>query len=1510
MKNRYKIILSNRKVYKEIEMPMEVPKLVIGTDIHCDVRLRKELFFEQFELLFKYENGKWQIICSENVYVTTDNILKLLTKELIHGDEIQLKYQESDADILKISFMIDFEFEKNDYERCIDISEVDELYIGGTEKCQIYLNNPYVGKDYIVMRKQKGGYLLEERNTKYGVYVNDIKRTGKIALKEGDFVALANYSFYLKGRYLYTSRKSNAVVNGLNVYNVAKSKSQMKYPMFNRNTRIKSVIETEKIEVQDPSASPQKPKGNIVLQLLPALAMLAVTVFVRGAMNSSSNNSFIIISVCTMSIGILTSVFGIISEKRNYKRDVEQRVKKYNEYIASKEQEIQKYRHEEAEILENKYYSLEKEIKMVDDFSPDLFNRDLNDEDYLQIRLGTGVNEAQRKVEFKKQDKYDCEDSLTRVPENVAGKYKEITNTPITLSLKGKNSIGIIGERKALYGILKNITLDLTTRHYYTDVNLFYVIDEERKNQFHWIRLLPHVRNTELGNRNIVCDLNSKNVLFEYLYKELSRRMASKERQLSIVVFVYDDMGIKKHPISDFLNKSAELNVYFIFFEEYIELLPSGCSDIVKLQSDSRGDILSTEDYTKKKGFAYNVISDVVIERIVQKLAPIYCEEVSLEGSLTKNITLFELFDILSVDDIKLEENWKNSQVYKSMAAPLGVNAKNEIVYLDLNEKNHGPHGLVAGTTGSGKSEILQTFILSAATFFHPYEVAFVIIDFKGGGMVNQFADLPHLVGAITNIDGKEINRSLKSIKAELLKRQSLFAEAGVNHIDKYIKAYKEEKTKIALPHLIIIVDEFAELKAEQPEFMKELISAARIGRSLGVHLILATQKPAGQVNEQIWSNSKFKLCLKVQDQEDSKEVLKSPLAAEIKEPGRAYLQVGNNEIFELFQSAYSGAPAYREDETSQRKFKIFNMDIQGRRSLVYEKKSVSTKKESITELESIVKHIADYCEINNILKLPNICLPSLQDEISYKSLQCQCEKNMLIPIGIYDDPDHQYQGIYWTDIGKENTLVVGSSQTGKTNFLQLSIRHLVENNTPEEVVFYILDFGSMILKNFEKLKHVGGVVLASEDEKLKNFFKLINQEIDIRKNKLMNTGVSSYVAYKEAGYSDLPKIYVFLDNFTAFKELYMDTYEQLFVRICREGISLGISVVITNTSATGIGYRHMTNFSNRICFTCNDSSEYSAVLDRCRMEPKNVAGRLLFQLDKEIYEAQSFLAFDGEKEIDRANEVKEFVAKSNAKYAEYEQAKQIPAIPNTLYWKDFEKHYEDEEYSTEIPLGLNFANIEPVYLLSGEDCELAVVSKKKEKVATFIKGLLNTVTKRILKTNWNVYIIDDVERNLSIYKDNPFVTRYCIDPSESELIFECILDAVRENKEKVIELGLGYRYTRNLVIINNKDCIDYISKTKPVLDKYKELVDKYKNYGVQLILSGIENAAVPYSGPEVLKRVKEGKKAIILDSLSTIKVFEIPSGIVRSQSKQLLDDEAFYLYGSDIARIKLIKEE
>ena len=410
----------------------------------------------------------------------------------------------------------------------------------------------------------------------------------------------------------------------------------------------------------------------------------------------------------------------------------------------------------------------------------------------------------------------------------------------------------------------------------------------------------------------------------------------------------------------------------------------------------------------------------------------------------------------------------------------------------------------------------MQSYILSIAALFSPYDVSFIIIDFKGGGMANQFKKLPHLNGAITNIDGKQINRSLKSIKAELIKRQELFAKYEVNQIDNYIKLYKEGKADVPLPHLILLVDEFAELKAEQPDFMKELISTARIGRSLGVHLILATQKPSGVVNDQIWSNSKFKLCLKVQEKSDSNEVLHSPLAAEIREPGRAYLQVGNNEIFELFQSAYSGAPAFVQSTNAKRKFQINSVSLSGRRAVIYEQKPEKNEA-SMTQLEAVVDYVNEYCEEAHISRLSDIILPPLPEIVSYPEELKKTGTDITVPIGIYDDPDRQAQEGFEINISRNHLYILGSSLSGKTTMLQSMIMGITSKYSPEDVNIYIIDFASMMMRIFENLNHVGSVVTISDEDKLKNLVKMLLKKIDSRRRLLADKGLSSFSSYNNS---------------------------------------------------------------------------------------------------------------------------------------------------------------------------------------------------------------------------------------------------------------------------------------------------------------------------------------------------------------------------------------------------------
>lgn len=1453
--------------------------------MECDIRLRKDVFFGEIELVFSKVDSGWSVLCSDNLYLTAGDVRKLMTKNLVHGDSLTVKYQNSDNEVFSFDFLIDFDNGKTKYERIIDLTGINTFTIGSEKTSSIVIGSSYVNGDAIEVKKKSTSLFLRVKHSNYGVYHNGNRIEKQVEIKSGDFFSISDFFFYFKNETLWAEMRTDMVVNSLNYRDIPIPNA---YPKFSRNTRIKTVINDEKIEILDPPAKPQKPKSNIISRLLPSIVMVV------AGLAMSFVSPFMLIS---SGLGVVTAVIGLIQNQKDFKNESVARIEKYNSYIANKRQEIEECRKKEQSTLEEIYISPILEQQRFSSFSPDLFDRGKEDTDFLCIRLGTGNVEAKRAINFKKQERLEVEDELQQVPEKIYNEYKHIHNAPIVCDLKDIDALGVIGIPSLRFEMLKDIIIDLAARHYHTDVKMVFISTERNKDFIRWLRFLPHVYNDALGIRNIVCDAESKNIIFEYLYKELTFRESNKQYDAHIVVFFFDEYGFKSHPISKFVDNAKDLGVTFIFFGDNTADIPLGCDTVINIKDDQNAILINTHDKNDSYDFTYPCITTTQAENIVNMLAPVYTEEISLESTLTKNISIFELLNILGVDDIDLATQWGQSQVFKSMAAPIGVSTSG-VITLDLHDKAHGPHGLVAGTTGSGKSEILQTYILSMATLFHPYEVGFVIIDFKGGGMVNQFKELPHLLGAITNIDGKEINRSLKSIKAELQKRQRLFAEVDVNHIDKYIRKYKAGEAKTPLPHLIIIVDEFAELKAEQPEFMKELISAARIGRSLGVHLILATQKPSGQVNEQIWSNSRFKLCLKVQSQEDSNEVIKSPLAAEIKEPGRAYLQVGNNEIFELFQSAYSGA-SEKVDDSKEKEFAIYSLTDSGRRFPVYLQKKQKNGEESTTQLDAIVRHVKEYCDKIELVKLPDICLPSLKTVIEYSNEHID---GFSVPIGIYDDPDNQLQAPYGINIFSENTMIVGSSMTGKTNLLQLVIRGIATNYSPNEVTMYIIDFASMVLKNFEKLNHVGGVVIFNEDEKLMNLFKLLNEEIVMRKEKLLTAGVSNYTAYKEAGNNDLSQIVLMIDNLTVLKELYF-VEDDFLLPICRDGLSVGISVVIANSQTSGIGFKYFSNINQRIGLFCNDPAEYHALFDHCRIQPENIPGRCLIQKEKEIYEAQTFISFNGEKEFERVQEISKFIDEINAKHVI--KAKKIPIVPEILLSNMLADEYGMYSDANQLIIGLNFANVAPVTLDFAHQDFIALSGGYTDGKYNFINYLKNS----FLALDSELYILDDYSNAFDEISDHDNVSLYSKSVEDiGEMLSNLRNRLVERYAEREIHgVSVVKKMKPIFLIINASDAVGYISENRSVLEIYKDIIKKYKNLKSLILFTNVENEAITYNSPEVLKMMKDNYQFIVFEDLNAVKLFDCPMSLLKKFKNPLKDNEAYFLSGSELKKIKTV---
>ena len=1509
---KFKLVLYGNNMYKEIILDDTFKGgLTIGTQKNCQVGFRRERFLADFVArIDRQDDGNFVISCSESVYLKRDAGVKEYVRYLSIGDNIALCYDHTDTEFFYIDFFVQFESVGNDFDMKIDCRGCTEITVGGNTSDLIRVDSVNLLNDSVIVRKMFEGYEIDSTNTRYGVEINGfISREEVSFISNGEFFAVGGYNFCIKDDYIYTTKKA-AIITNFKTEIITQQKNHFEYPEFKKNVRQRYKMPEEEIEILDPKTKEEKEEQSFMLTLLPMLVNMLLMVGLRGIMGGGG--MFVIYFAATMTVTTTITIITHFADKKKQKEKEEQREKKYMDYLSKREDEIIKSREKERVIANQMSPTLDEYVKFVEDFDNRLFEKEKEHDDFLAVRMGDGVVESTCPVTYKKEDYVETEDTLKEYPQALHDKYQYLSDMPVLLNLNDTNAVGFIGNRTKLYQMAKNLIVEFAASHYYKDVKLFLVMDECDVEMFEWARWLQIFYNDNVGMRNFMYNDDSAKFALEFLYSELSARegagKAAKDMQ-NYVILVYRSELINNHPVSKFISKAKELGFRFVFFEEYEEMVNSACEKRIFLNSDSnKGYVQDVEDGKNIQEFRYGHITKQQAEAAAKKLSCVYVDEINLENSLTKNITLFELLDIMTPYDLDLNKRWSASQIYKSMAAPLGVKSGDEIVCLDLHEKYHGPHGLVAGTTGSGKSEIMQSYILSMATLYHPHEVGFIIIDFKGGGMVNQFRNLPHLNGAITNIDGNEIERSLLSIKAELIKRQEKFAEHNVNHINDYIKLYKEGQAKLPLPHLILIVDEFAELKSEQPEFMKELISAARIGRSLGVHLILATQKPSGVVSDQIWSNSKFKLCLKVQNKNDSNEVLKSPLAAEIREPGRAYLQVGNNEIFQLFQSAYSGASAKTDDIGAQKKFMITKLELSGKKSILYEQKPDDSKGGE-TQLEAIVNYVKEYCDNAGIPKVPDICLPSLSGEIPF-TLEGDTYDgtDIVIPVGIVDDPSRQRQYVETINMSQNNIYMLGSSQSGKTNLIQTMIRGLATKYSPREVNIYILDFASMILKNFSDLNHVGGVITSSEDDKLKTFLKMLNQEIQKRKNILSKQGLSSYSSYRESGQTDMPQIVVFLDNWVAFRSYFPD-YEDMIISITRECVSLGISFVVTAQQTAGAGFKLMANFSKRIALYCNDSGSYGFLFESCRKKLPDIPGRGIVEKEKVYYECQHYLAFAAQKEFEKIKLMKEFIAEIAAKYPD-EAVRGIPEIPEVVTEQFINKQYgRGNLMPYEVLAGLDFETISLKKLNLLKTPLYGFIGRKDSNKFGYVKYVLGSLMSNQQAAPVKLYMVDDLEGSLGMYKDNAHMYTNTLEDMMNAFseIHTTLEDRYARYQKRQINMA---EEPLLLLVINSNELLKTASADKTKADMYKDIIGKYKDLKVCILCTDIENTTILFTAGELLKTLKDSKLVMAFEDIKTLKFIEISTMVARDFKKPIEYSDAYIFNGDRIDKIRTVNNQ
>lgn len=1168
------------------------------------------------------------------------------------------------------------------------------------------------------------------------------------------------------------------------------------FPAFRRSPRIHLKEPKGKIEVQSPKQKATEGKNEWLKTIVPPLGMVVLS----GATSFlSGGNPVMLISMGGASL--LTTGFSVSSyftNKKETNRKNHAREEYYRQYMIKKKSELNVLQQTQKTALEYMNPSLNELALMAKDYHARIYERMTVNEDFLTVRLGIGEINTSFQTNFQSAE----EDELSKEAfEHLNHPYKQLGNAPIIVSLL-EQTVGLAGTPSILRTALQLLLFQLCVLHSYRDVEFITLIPSEEYEQ-HWRewRWLPHNKIRSLNLRGIVHTPQSRDMILNSFYQIVAKRKqqvreAGNEKvhfQPHYVFSILDESWLAGHGLNEFLAENlGDYGITVIWGKETLNMLPETTTTLIEYQSNKAATLINQDnEYVNQRFIPNHLPTTYPIEKAIRRLANLHHVEVE-KNAVPDSLSLLDQYEVKTVEELAISNRWATAEPNKSIRSLIGWRGKKDLVYWDLHERVHGPHALVGGTTGSGKSEFLTTYLIGLAINFSPEDIGMLIIDWKGGGIANTLDHLPHFMGAITNLDGAGTTRALASIKAELAKRQREFAKYGVNNINGYMTLYKQRKTpkpeviypQKPLPHLILVSDEFAELKANVPEFLDELTSVARIGRSLGVHLILATQKPSGVVNDQIEANSTSKIALKMASVQDSNELLKTPDAAQITNPGRGYLKVGENEVYELFQSGYAGVPydpeQLIEEVIDERVFKINEL---GQLELLYDPdiEIIQGKdtRDLPTQLEAVIDKIKTTF-VDSTYKLPDKpWLPNLDKQIVTPKVKQSEDRNLAIPFGCLDIPSEQKQMNYTFNLEEaSHTLIVASPGYGKSTGLQTLVMNLARQNTPEMIQLHLVDFGNNGLLVLKELPHVADIATLEEDEKLQKMLDRIEKLLAERKNLFKQAGVANLTQYETRTREKLPIIGIILDSYDglSLEDKRKDRIDEVLLQLLRDGASLGVFLVMTANRAGSIRTNMMSNIATKITLYLNDENEINMVMGRNALSPEAINGRgqVLLAAPTTI---QFYLPTNGKNDAELLQNLEEEIIEINQAWTG-ERPEKIPMVPENLTQKSFASYFvQDDENKLYLGLNKGTSLVESFDLFQG--MRLGLFFNSNKQLRAMMPWLLQQICQ---ERQGEVVVIDAIgtlesaKVSVSLYLD-----RSCL--TEESIALKAALEALLTNE-------------------------------------------------------------------------------------------------------------------------------
>ena len=844
-----------------------------------------------------------------------------------------------------------------------------------------------------------------------------------------------------------------------------------------------------------------------------------------------------------------------------------------------------------------------------------LWERRRTDADHLLLRVGTGRVPSEVVLDDPEQD--DHKRQVTW----------KIEDSPVTLPLRDLGVVGFAGPGDSVQALGRWAVAQTAVLHSPMDVQFYVLTENEAHPRWDWVRWLPHARPASGQDVNVLIGTDSETVgarVGELTQLLDARQKALKEGGRSVdgpafsdpdIVVVWDgSRRLRSMPgVVRLLREGPAVAIYAICLDEEERFLPGECQAFVVAEPLRHDDTVAASPMSapqvsaggfpsfqawhqsgrqdgqhaeqvlelrlrveqtgarRRTGVRPDFVSSAWCARLARSLSPL--RDISGETEDSALPSASRLLDVLQLEPPSrdaIAARWRMggqstmAVIGESYDGPFGIDIRRD-----------GPHGLIAGTTGSGKSELLQTIVAALAVANTPENMTFVLVDYKGGSAFKDCVKLPHTVGMVTDLDAHLVERALESLGAELKRREHILAAADAKDIEDYQDLVKRDPSHAPVPRLLIVIDEFASMVRDLPDFVTGLVNIAQRGRSLGIHLLLATQRPSGVVSPEIRANTNLRIALRVTDAGESTDVIDAPDAGHIAKstPGRAYVRLGHASLVP-FQSGRVGGrrPGAADPATLAPWAGPLSWQDLGRAALT-KPKTEAREDDEITDLKVLVDAVR---EANQALGIPaqhSPWLPALDEMLLLDDIPAVHSAGALpaAPYGIEDLPADQARRPVVVDFANfGHLLVAGAPRSGRSQILRTVAGSLARTLSCADVHLYGIDCGNGALNALTRLPHTGAVVGRNQLERVVRLFNRLTGELTRRQELLAEKGYADIGEQRASAAEDerLPHIVVLLDRWegwlpTLGEYNHGDLTDQLMAMM-REGASVGIHMVIT----------------------------------------------------------------------------------------------------------------------------------------------------------------------------------------------------------------------------------------------------------------------------------------------------------------------------------------------------------